>query len=127
MQLAVPGAKLLLLEEQGVVHQGEGVEDIKLELLRKDQGIVHQRVQTLFQLCSVGRLLQRYSGGVIEEVGCTDGAVLRVYDGRFDRVEREEVGDFFACGVLRLLVQIFHIEDIGREYLDDICPNNFVT
>jgi hypothetical protein len=71
--------------------------------------------------------LQGYSGGVIEEVGCTYGAVLGVYDGRFDKVEGEEVGDFFAYGVLRLLVQIFHIEDTGREYLDDICPNNFVT
>ena len=41
MQLAISWAKLLLLEEQSVVHQRERIIDIEIGLLAVDQRVCH--------------------------------------------------------------------------------------
>lgn len=99
MQIPVAAAKVVLVENQRVVHERQGVEDVELELLAEDEGLVHQLVQARLE-----RRLVRREGrlaGVVEEVGGAEELVLGVVDdGGVEAVEGEEVGDL-AVVVLR--------------------------
>ena len=102
MQLAVAAAKLLLLEEEGVVHERQGVEDVEARLLGQHERVVDEAVEPRLERGPVRRLGQARLGGVVEEVGDAQRAVLRVVDdGRLDAEEGEEVGDFLV-GVLQM-------------------------
>lgn len=97
MQLAITGAELLLLEEQAIIHERQGVEDVELVALGEDERIVDELVEALLQGGLVEGLLQADFGGVVEEVGDADDVVLGVADdGGFDAEEGEEVGDFLV-------------------------------
>ncbi|KAH6609414.1 hypothetical protein Trco_002760 [Trichoderma cornu-damae] len=96
VQLAIARAELLLLQEKPVVHEGQGVEDVKLGELGEDEGVVHEVVEAGSQGGLVKGLFQGRVGGVVEEVGDADNVVFGVVDGRrLDAVEGEEVGDGF--------------------------------
>ena len=69
VQLAVAAAKLLLLEEEGVVHEGEGVEDVEAGLLGEDEGVVHEAVEARLEGGLVEGLGEARLRGVVEEVG----------------------------------------------------------
>lgn len=58
MQLAIAGTELLLLEEQTIVHERQSVEDVKLEALGEDEGVVDELVEALLESRLVRRLLQ---------------------------------------------------------------------
>lgn len=81
MQLAVAGAKLLLLQEEAVVHEGQCVEDVELGELGEDEGVVDEVVEAGLEGGLVKGLLEGHVGGVVEEVGDTDDVVLGVVDG----------------------------------------------
>lgn len=93
MQLSISGTEFLVLQEQGIVKQGEGIEDIELVLLGDDECVIDEFVEALFKISAgVGRV-QGVFRGVVEEVGCADSFVLGVVDdGGFEDVEGEEVG-----------------------------------
>ncbi|KAK1247258.1 hypothetical protein MKX07_002167 [Trichoderma sp. CBMAI-0711] len=94
MQLAVSGAKLLLLEEQRIVHEGQGIEDVEAGELGEDEGIVDEVVEAGLEGGLVKGLLEGDVGCIVEEVGDADDVVLGVVDGGgFDAVEGKEVGD----------------------------------
>jgi len=93
MKLAITRSKLLLGQEQAVIHQGQSVEDIELCFLRKNESIVHQFVETGFECISRWVGDESYFGGVVVEVGCSDVFVFGVVDhAGFKVVEGEEVG-----------------------------------
>lgn len=95
VQLTVTTAKFLLLEEERIVHQSEGVEDVKLVPLGQNERIVSQLVETLLQRSLVHRLLQANLGTIVEHVRHLDDAVFGIADGRrLDTEEGEKVGDF---------------------------------
>lgn len=81
MQLPVAGAKLLLLEEEAVVHEGQGVEDVEAGLLGEDEGVVDEVVEAGLEGGLVEGLLEGRVGGVVEEVGDADDVVFGVVDG----------------------------------------------
>lgn len=94
MQLAVTGAKLLLLQEEAVVHEGQGVEDVELGELGEDEGVVNEVVEASLEGGLVKGLLEGHVGGIVEEVGDTDDVVLGVVDGGgLDAVEGEEISN----------------------------------
>lgn len=94
VQLAVARAKLLLLQEETVVHERQGVEDVKLGELGEDEGVVDEVIEAVLEGGLVKGLLESHVGGVVEEVGDTDDVVLGIVDGgRLDAVEGEEVGN----------------------------------
>lgn len=93
MELPVAGAKLLLLQEQRVVHERQRVEHIQFGPLGEDQGIVDERVETSLESRLVKRLAEAGLAGVVEEVGDAEDVVV-LDDGGFDAEEGEEVGDF---------------------------------
>ena len=80
MQLPVAAAKLLLLEEQCIVHEGQGIENVKVVPLGHDEGVVDEAVEARLESGLVKWLLQARLGGVVEEVGDTQDVVLRVVD-----------------------------------------------
>lgn len=95
MQLPVTWAELLLLEEQGVVHKRQGVEDIEFCPLCQDQRVVNKLVQTLFRGGFVEGRGKADLSAVVEEVSDSDHLVSRVVDNRgLKVVEGEEVCDF---------------------------------
>lgn len=81
VQLAVTCAKLLLLQEEAVVHERQGVEDVKLGELGEDEGIVDEVVEAGLEGRLVKGLLEGHVGGVVEKVSDTDDVVLGVVDG----------------------------------------------
>lgn len=102
VELAIAAAKLLLLQEERVVHEGEGVEDVKLEALGQDEGVVGQAVEAgLVRLAVIVFVFGKAGvGGVVEHIGDADDVMLGVVDdGRLDAVEGEEVGNLLV-GVL---------------------------
>lgn len=48
MQLAIPSSELLLFEEQRIIHEGEGVEDVVFKALSEDESIIDESVQPGF-------------------------------------------------------------------------------
>ena len=106
MQLAVAAAKLLILEEEGVVHEGEGVEDVELGLFGEDEGVVHEGVEALLERLLVdGRGEARFRG-VVEEVGDAQD-VLDLDDGGFDAEKGEEVGNVVVFVLIRQHIQYY--------------------
>lgn len=81
MQLAVARAKLLLLQEEAVVHERQGVEDVKVGELGEDEGVLDEVVETGLEGGLVKGLLEGHVGCVVEEVGDTDDVVLGVVNG----------------------------------------------
>lgn len=81
VQLAVARAKLLLLQEEAVVHEGQCVEYVELGELGEDEGVVDEVVEAGLEGGLVKGLLEGHVGGVVEEVGDTDDVVLGVVDG----------------------------------------------
>lgn len=81
VQLPIAGAKLLLLEEEAVVHEGQGVEDVEASLLGEDEGVVDEVVEAGLEGGLVEGLLEGRVGGVVEEVGDADDVVFGVVDG----------------------------------------------
>ena len=110
MQLAVAGAELLLLKEEGVVHEGQGVEDVEAVALSEDERVVDEPVQACLEDRFVDAFADARLRGVVVQVGDPEDLVAgRLDDGRFDVEEGEEVGDFLVfilwptsqCSVLR--------------------------
>lgn len=93
MQLSVAATKLLLLQEQAVVHERQGVEDIQLGPLGENERIVDECVEASLERGLVERLAEAGFGGVVEEVGDTQD-IVALDDGRFYAEKGEEVGDF---------------------------------
>lgn len=58
MQLAIAGTELLLLKEQTIVHERQSVENVKLEALGEDEGVVDELIEALLESGLVGRVLQ---------------------------------------------------------------------
>lgn len=90
MQLPIAGLELLLAQEERVVEQREGIEDVEVVLFREDEGVVHKELEARGEgfLELFGRLLCGGGGeggfaGVVEEVGGADGvlAVVGAEDG----------------------------------------------
>lgn len=88
MQFSITRLKLLLLQEQWIIQQREGVEDVETILVRQDEGIVHERLETGLQnvLRFFGlRLGVRREGGfrsvVVEVRGFDVLALLGAKDG----------------------------------------------
>lgn len=81
VQLAVAGAKLLLLQEKPVVHEGQGVEDVEPGELGEDEGVMDEVVEAGFEGGFVERLFEGRVGGVVEEVGDANDVVFGVVDG----------------------------------------------
>jgi len=103
VQLTITRSKLLLLQEQRIVHERERVEHVKVVTLREDESVVDQLVQPLLEQYAILGLAEPGLGGIIEEVGCFDGGVFGgLDDGGFQAVEGKEVGNFSGRG-LRLL------------------------
>lgn len=76
VQLAITGLKLVVFEEERVVEERQGVEDVEAILLGQDEGVVDERVQTGFEVCLdfVGGARGEGSfRGVVVEVGGADG------------------------------------------------------
>ena len=95
VQLAVAGAKLLLLQEERVVHQGERVEHVKILLLGQDEGVGHQGVQARLEGGAVVRRREGHVARVVEQVGGADRRVFLGLDDRgLEAIEGEKVGDF---------------------------------
>lgn len=44
VQLSITGLELVVFEEQGVVEEGQGVEDVEAVLFGEDEGVVDERV-----------------------------------------------------------------------------------
>lgn len=103
MQLAITGAELLVLEEKCVVQQRQCVENVELELLGEDQGVVHELVKARLQVGAFVLGRKTVLRGVVEEVGGADLFVRCGGDhgGRED-VKGEEVGNVLGRGVLVL-------------------------
>ena len=80
VELAITGLEFLVLEEQRVVEQRQGVEDVEAVVLGQDQDVVHERVEAGFEA------FLDFVGGAGGE-GCFRGVVV-------------EVGgaDCFGCG-----------------------------
>ena len=49
VELAITGLEFLVLEEQRVVEQRQGVEDVEAVVLGQDQDVVHERVEAGFE------------------------------------------------------------------------------
>lgn len=121
VQLAVTAAKLLLLEEEAIVHEGERVEDVKLEVLGQDEGVMDEGVEAGLMGRAVIGLLEAGFGGVIPEVGDAEDVVLGVSDdGGLDAVEREEVGDFPVVVLGNVSVSWFGMGGGVKTYLDHV-------
>lgn len=94
MQLAISGSELLLLQEQRVVHERQGVEDVKLSSLGEDERVVHELIQASLESGLVEGRLESDIAGVVEQVGDTHDLVSGVVDdGRLEVVEGEEIRD----------------------------------
>lgn len=103
VQVPVAAAEVVLVEDQRVVHERQGVEDVELELLAEDEGLVHQLVQARLERRLVGG--EGRLAGVVEEVGGAEELVLGVVDdGGVEAVEGEEVGDLAVVVLRRWLV-----------------------
>ena len=66
MQLTIASAEFLLLKEQGVIHQRQGVEDIELEALGEDESVVDEFVKALLEISPVDLFLQSNFRGVVK-------------------------------------------------------------
>ena len=76
VQLSVTGLELVVFEEERVVEERQGVEDVEAVLLGKDEGVVDERVQAGFEVCLDFVGGARGEGGfrgVVVEVGGADG------------------------------------------------------
>jgi hypothetical protein len=49
VQFPVTGLEFLVLEEERVVEQGQGVEDVEAVVLGQDQNVVYERVEAGFE------------------------------------------------------------------------------
>jgi hypothetical protein len=49
VELAVTGLEFLVLEEERIVQQGQGVEDVEAVVLGQDQDVVHEGVEAGFE------------------------------------------------------------------------------
>lgn len=108
MQLAVTGSELLLVQEKGVVHEGQGVEHIKLGILGEDERIVHKFVEAGLEGGLVEGGLEGDLAGVVEEVGDTDDTVSGVVDDSgLEVVEGEEVCDVVVVVLEYGLVKVY--------------------
>jgi hypothetical protein len=68
----------------------------------ENKGVIHQAVEADLQvLASVWALLEGGLTAIIEQVSCTDTAMLAVSNDRgFQQVETEEVCDLMCFGIL---------------------------
>jgi len=76
VQLAITGLELVVFEEERVVEQGQGVEDVEAVLFGEDEGVVNEGVQAGFEVCLDFVGGARGEGGfrgVVVEVGGADG------------------------------------------------------
>lgn len=93
MQLPIPGLELLLLEEERVVEQGEGVEDVEVVALGEDEGVVDESLEAGGQGGLAGGGLEgregRRRGIVVEVCGADGGAGGGFEDGGLGRGEGE--------------------------------------
>jgi hypothetical protein len=51
VQFPITGLEFLVFEEERVVEQGEGVEDVEAVVFRQDQDVVYERVEAGFEAC----------------------------------------------------------------------------
>ena len=82
VKLAISRSKLLLLQEQRVVHERERIEDVKAEAVGQDQCVTHECVQARLEGGRIHGCGQACLGGVVEEIGCADRLVLGRPDDR---------------------------------------------
>jgi hypothetical protein len=50
MQLTITGTKLLLFQEQRIIHQRQGVKDVELVLLCENKSVVDKSIEAFFQI-----------------------------------------------------------------------------
>jgi hypothetical protein len=67
-----------------IVHQGKSIEDIELGLIRHNERIAYEILQSLLQTCIIGidTILESYICGIIEEVRSFKKIVFRVINDR---------------------------------------------
>lgn len=80
MQLPVAWAKLLLFEEQRVVHERQRVEHVEFRPLGKDQCVMDELVQTLLRGGLVKWRSKANFGTIVEEISDPDYLVSWVVD-----------------------------------------------
>lgn len=68
MQLTISRAKLLIFEEQSIVHKRERIIDIEIGLLAVDQGVSHELIETRLQGILVNRRGEPRLCSVVEQV-----------------------------------------------------------
>lgn len=76
VQLTVAPAKLLLLQEQAVVHQGQGIEHIQFGLLGQNEGIVDEGIESRFERRPIRGGGESSFCGVVEEVGNAEDFIV---------------------------------------------------
>lgn len=114
VQVPVATAKVVLVKHKRVVHEGQGIEHVELELLAENERLVYQLVQPLLEGGLVEGLREGRLGGIVEEVGGAEELVLSVVnDGGVKAVEGEEVGDL-AVVILRGGISVSGI-DVMKE------------
>ncbi len=101
------GTYLQIRQEAHIVHEGHRVEHIEFGVVRDDERVADELVQSLLQAAALLRaLFKRRLGAVVEEVRRVQQIVLGVLDDRRrQRVEREVVCDLVRLGVLRWCAQ----------------------
>lgn len=98
MQLSITAAKLLLLQEEAIVHERQRIKNVQLGLFSEDKRIVDERVEAGLEDCLVDFFGESCFRGVVEEVGYAEDVVDGVVfdNGGFDAEKGEEVGDFLV-------------------------------
>jgi len=82
LEVSITNTELELLDEVGIIHQIQSIEDIKVKLLGEDECVTHELIEFA---CG---------GDVVIGVGRFEGIVLWVTnDGGRERVETAEIGD----------------------------------
>lgn len=77
MQLAIAAAKLLLLEEERVVHEGEGIEDVEARLFAENQGVIDECVEARLVVAGGGDWGNANGRCVVVEICSADSGMLR--------------------------------------------------
>jgi len=112
MQLSITSSKLLLFQKQIIVHQCQRIEDIKFVFLSENKSIIHEFIESFFEILFGVRRVKGVLGSIVEHISCSDVFVFVViYDGRFEAIEREEIKDFVGGWVLgNLSVLVIMVE-----------------
>lgn len=126
MKLTVARAKLLVLEEQAVIHQRQGIINIELILLAVYQGIRYQRIESNLECIFVYGVSKANLGGVVKQVGCFDICVFWVVDDRrLEAIKRYKVG--YLLMVILESELTCELGNTGRTrafYLHHVGPDN---